>query len=162
MHRLMFLVLSVLLPVTIAAQPADLSGDWQVTQHSFGATRYALLHVDQSGDSLEPGNPEQEEPGGSKGKMPGKGPSQQPAGDPTPRLGAKGYDSALEGDPGRGKRDSIDTNMFGQAAKVPSRLQSGDAFEQYRKMMEEAIAREQVPRDYQPQVKDYFRALGEK
>jgi len=45
---------------------------------------------------------------------------------------------------------------------VPSRLPVGSAFEQYQRMMEEAIAREQVPRDYQPQVKDYFRALSEK
>ena len=52
--------------------------------------------------------------------------------------------------------------MLGHAAQVPSRLQTGAVFDQYRKMMEDAIAREQVPRDYQPQVKDYFRALGEK
>jgi hypothetical protein len=29
-------------------------------------------------------------------------------------------------------------------------------------MMEEAIAREQVPRDYQGQVKQYFQSLDEK
>src|SRR6476646_10371797 len=53
MYRLMFLLLSVLLPVTTAAQSAALSGDWQVTQHFFGATRYMTLHVDQSGDDVK-------------------------------------------------------------------------------------------------------------
>jgi acetamidase/formamidase len=53
MHRLIVLFLSVLLPVTTAAQPADLSGDWQVILHFFGATRYATLHVDQTGDSVK-------------------------------------------------------------------------------------------------------------
>ncbi len=116
----------------------------------------------ESGDSKEPGNPEQEEPGGSKGKLPGQGPGNQPKGEPTARLHAKGNDSSLEGDPRNGQKESIDTNMFGHAARVPSRLQYGGVFDQYQKMMEDAIAREQVPRDYQPQVKDYFRALGEK
>ena len=92
----------------------------------------------------------------------GNGPGGQPKGDPTSRLHAKPYDSKLEGDQGRGKKDSFETNMFGHAAQVPSRLQTGAVFDQYRTMMEDAIAREQVPRDYQPQVKDYFRALGEK
>ena len=115
-----------------------------------------------SGDSKEPGNPEQEDPGGSKGLEPGKGPSDHPQGEATPRLEAKPRDSSLEGDPRSGKKDSIETNTYGRAARVPSRLPVGSAFEQYQRMMEEAIAREQVPRDYQPQVKDYFRALSEK
>jgi len=115
-----------------------------------------------SGDSKEPGNPEQEDPGGSKGLEPGKGPSDHPQGEATPRLDAKPRDSSLEGDPRSGKKDSIETNTYGRAARVPSRLPVGSAFEQYQRMMEEAIAREQVPRDYQPQVKDYFRALSEK
>lgn len=116
----------------------------------------------ESGDSKEQGTPEQEEPGAGKGLLPGKGPGGQPKGDPTSRLHAKPYDSTLEGDQGTGKKDSFETNMFGHAAKVPSRLQTGAVFDQYRRMMEDAIAREQVPRDYQPQVKDYFRALGER
>ena len=53
MHRLMLLLLTALVPATIAAQPAALSGDWQVTMHFFGATRYATLHVDQTGDNLK-------------------------------------------------------------------------------------------------------------
>jgi hypothetical protein len=116
----------------------------------------------ESGESREPGDPDQEEPGGSKGKLPGKGPSTQPAGEATARLKARGVDTVIEGEHGKGQRDSLDTNMFGHAAKVPSRLTTGDAFDQYRRLMEDALAREEVPRDYQPQVKDYFRALSEK
>lgn len=117
---------------------------------------------DESGQSQQPGDPQQEEPGGSKGKEPGTGTSQTPTGAPTPRLGARGVDAAIEGDPRQGKKDSIDTNLLGPAARVPSRLTTGSAFDRYRKMMEDAIAREEIPRDYQPQVKDYFRALSEK
>jgi amidase len=53
MHRLMFVLVSVLTPATIVAQPAALSGDWQVTQRFFGATHYATLHVDQTGDNIK-------------------------------------------------------------------------------------------------------------
>ena len=52
--------------------------------------------------------------------------------------------------------------MLGHAAQVPSRLQTGAVFDQYRKMMEDAIAREQVPRDYHGQIKDYFQSLDER
>ncbi len=116
----------------------------------------------ESGESREQGAPDQEEPGASKGKMAGTGPGREPKGDPTPRLRATTYDTMVEGEQRDGQRDSINTNIYGQAASVPSRLRYVGAYEQYRKMMEDAIAREQVPRDYQPQVKDYFRALGEK
>ncbi|RPH54774.1 MAG: hypothetical protein EHM89_18110, partial [Acidobacteria bacterium] len=53
MHPLMFVLVSVLTPATIVAQPAALSGDWQVTQRFFGATRYATLHIDQTGDNVK-------------------------------------------------------------------------------------------------------------
>jgi acetamidase/formamidase len=49
----MFLLLSLLLPAAAIAQPVDLSGDWQVTMHFFGATRYPTLHVDQTGDQVK-------------------------------------------------------------------------------------------------------------
>ncbi len=116
----------------------------------------------ESGESREHGSPDQEDPGASKGKMAGTGPGREPKGDPTPRLRATTYDTTIEGEHRDGQKDSINTNFYGQAASVPSRLRYVGAYEQYRKMMEDAIAREQVPRDYQPQVKEYFRALGEK
>ena len=52
--------------------------------------------------------------------------------------------------------------MVGRGAAMPSRLQYLGVLGQYRKMMEESIAREQVPRDFQAQVKDYFQALDER
>jgi hypothetical protein len=114
------------------------------------------------GESRQQAAIEQEEPGAAKGKLPGSGPSQQPRGDPTARLNAPGVETSLEGERRDGAKDSLDLNMFGSAARVPSRSQYVGAFEQYRKMMEDAIAREEVPRDYQTQVKEYFRALGER
>jgi hypothetical protein len=33
---------------------------------------------------------------------------------------------------------------------------------QYRKMMEEALAKESIPLDYRTQVKEYFQALEER
>jgi hypothetical protein len=55
----------------------------------------------------------------------------------------------------------MDTNSWPRreralAATVPGVLG------QYRKQMEEDIVREQVPRDYHGQVKDYFKALDER
>jgi hypothetical protein len=116
----------------------------------------------EGGESRQQAAVEQEEPGAAKGKLPGSGPSQQPKGDPTARLNAPGVETSLEGERKDGAKDTLDLNMYGSAARVPSRSQYVGAFEQYRKMMEDAIAREQVPRDYQTQVKEYFRALGER
>jgi hypothetical protein len=116
----------------------------------------------EGGESRQQAAVEQDEPGSAKGKLPGTGPGQQPKGDPTARLGAKGVETSIEGDRREGPKDSLDLNMFGTAASVPSRSPYVGAFEQYRKMMEDAIAREQVPRDYQMQVKEYFRALGDR
>ena len=56
----------------------------------------------------------------------------------------------------------MDTNLVGRGGNVPSRLQYMGVLGQYRKQMEEDVAREQVPRDYHGQVKDYFKALDEK
>ena len=56
----------------------------------------------------------------------------------------------------------MDTNLTGRAGQMPSRLQYLGVIGQYRKMMEDAIAREAVPRDYHSQIKDYFQALDER
>jgi hypothetical protein len=117
---------------------------------------------EESGESREQGDPNQDEPGAQKGKLAGTGPSNDPKGDPTPRLDAKTFDTMVEGEQREGQRDSVEAPLYGQAAGVPSRLADTGAYEQYRRMMEDAIAREQVPRDYQSQVKDYFRAIGGK
>jgi hypothetical protein len=61
-----------------------------------------------------------------------------------------------------GKKEGMDTNLVGKGMNMPSRLQYLGVIGQYRKMMEEAIAREQVPREYQEQVKGYFQSLDER
>ena len=97
-----------------------------------------------------------------EGMLPGKGRSANAKGDPTQRLRATPYDVGVEGESRAGKKDALDTNMIGRGANMPSRLQYLGVLGQYRKMMEESIAREQVPRDFQTQVKEYFQALDEK
>lgn len=99
---------------------------------------------------------------GEEGSLPGTGRSAHPKGDPSKRLQANPYDVGVEGEPRSGRKQGFDTNLLGRGANVPSRLQYLGVFSQYRKMMEEALAQEQVPRDYQAQVKEYFQALEER
>lgn len=97
-----------------------------------------------------------------EGSYPGRGRSPSAKGDPTGRLRADPFDVGVEGEMRPGKKEGIDTNLVGRGANMPSRLQYMGVIGQYRKMMEEAIAREQVPREYQEQVKGYFQALDER
>lgn len=97
-----------------------------------------------------------------EGSLPGRGKSVNPKGDPTQRLSANPFDVGVEGEARAGRRQGMDTNLLGRGANMPSRLQYLGVLGQYRKMMEEAIAREQVPRDFQDQVKQYFQSLDEK
>jgi hypothetical protein len=114
------------------------------------------------GRGSQDGLPEDGEFPEGEGMLPGRGKSQAPKGDATQRLRGTPYDSGVEGEARPGKKDALDTNMVGRGAHTPSRLQYLGVLGQYRKAMEEAIAREQVPRDFQAQVKDYFQALDEK
>jgi hypothetical protein len=97
-----------------------------------------------------------------EGLLPGRGKSANPKGDPTHRLRGNPYDVGVEGEARPGRKDGLDTNMVGRGANMPSRLQYLGVLGQYRKMMEESIAREQVPRDFQTQVKEYFQSLDER
>ena len=97
--------------------------------------------------------------GEGEGLMPGKGRSPNPKGDATDRLRANPFDAGVEGEARSGRKEGYDTNLLGKGTSVPSRLHYMGVFGQYRKMMEEAMAREQVPRDYQSQVKEYFESL---
>jgi hypothetical protein len=111
-----------------------------------------------------PGGPGEEGdfPEGGEGLYPGKGKNPNRKGDATQRLRATPYDVGVEGDTRRGRKEGFDTNLAGRGANMPSRLQYLGVIGQYRKMMEEAIAREQVPREHQAQVKQYFQALDER
>ena len=97
-----------------------------------------------------------------EGLLPGRGKSAHAEGR-SDRSGCAAipFDVGVEGEARSGKKQGIDTNLVGRGAKCPSRLQYLGVLGQYRKMMEEAIAREQVPRDYQAQVKEYFQSLDE-
>lgn len=97
-----------------------------------------------------------------EGLLPGRGKSGSPKGDPTARLRGNPFDVGVEGEARPGRKQGIDTNMVGRGAQMASRLQYMGVLGQYRKMMEESIAREQVPRDFQNQVKEYFQALDER
>ena len=97
-----------------------------------------------------------------EGSLPGKGKSANRKGDPSQRLNTNPFDVGVEGEARSGRKDGMDTNLVGRGGNVPSRLQYLGVLGQYRKQMEEDIVREQVPRDYHGQVKDYFKALDER
>jgi len=100
--------------------------------------------------------------GEGQGSLPGKGTNPGWRGDPTNRLGQNPFDIGVEGQMRKGRRESYDTNMLGKGALNPSRLPSMSVVTQYRKMMEEALAKEAIPLDYRSQVRDYFQALEER
>jgi hypothetical protein len=106
--------------------------------------------------------PEDGDFGEGEGSMPGKGKSLSPKGEASQRLRASPYDVGVEGESRRGRKEGYDTNMTGRGGKMPARMPYLGVIGQYRKMMEDSIAREQVPRDYHAQIKDYFQALDER
>jgi len=105
---------------------------------------------------------EGEDFGEGEGLMPGKGKSSSPKGEASRRLQATPYDVGVEGESRRGRKDGYDTNMTGRGGPMASRLHYLGVIGQYRKLMEDAITREAVPRDYHAQIKDYFQALDER
>ncbi|HEV8614670.1 MAG TPA: hypothetical protein VGU22_04180 [Methylomirabilota bacterium] len=108
------------------------------------------------------GGPEDQDFGEGEGLLPGKGKSGNPKGEASQRLRASPYDVGVEGESRRGRKDGYDTNMTGRGGPMQSRLQYLGVIGQYRKMMEDAITRESVPRDFHDQIKDYFQALDER
>ena len=108
------------------------------------------------------GGPEDQDFGEGEGMMPGKGRSASPKGEASQRLRANPYDVGVEGESRRGKKDGFDTNMTGRAGKMSSRLSYMGIIGQYKKAMEDAISREQIPRDFHGQIRDYFQALDER
>ena len=108
------------------------------------------------------GGGEGEDFGEGEGLLPGKGRSVSPKGEASRRLSATPYDVGVEGESRRGRKDGYDTNMTGRGGPMASRLHYLGVIGQYRKLMEDAITREAVPRDYHSQIKDYFQALDER
>src|SRR5256886_13006685 len=85
-----------------------------------------------------------------------------PKGEATQRLRANPFDVGVEGESRRGRKDGYDTNLTGRGGSMASRLQYLGVIGQYRKAMEDAITREQVPRDFHDQIRDYFQSLDER
>jgi hypothetical protein len=110
----------------------------------------------------EGSGPEDQDFGEGEGSMPGKGKSGSPKGEASQRLRASPYDVGVEGESRNGRKEGYDTNMSGRGSKMPARMPYLGVIGQYRKMMEDSISREQVPRDYHAQIKDYFQALDER
>jgi hypothetical protein len=110
----------------------------------------------------EGGGPDEHDFGEGEGLMPGRGRSGSPKGEATQRLRGNPYDVGVEGESRRGRKEGYDTNMTGRGGQMGSRMQYLGVVGQYRKMMEDAIARESIPRDFHSQIKDYFQALDER
>ncbi len=110
------------------------------------------------------GRPGEDEPdfGEGMGSLPGKGTNPGWRGDPSARLGQNPFDIGVEGQMRKGRRESYDTNLLGKGAQNPSRMPSMSVVTQYRKMMEEALAKESIPLDYRSQIRDYFQSLEER
>jgi hypothetical protein len=106
--------------------------------------------------------PDEGDFGEGEGLLPGRGKSGAPKGEATQRLRASPYDVGVEGESRRGRKEGYDTNLTGRAGRTPSRLTYLGVIGQYRKSMEDALSREQVPRDYHEQIRDYFQALDER
>src|SRR5438093_1526928 len=106
--------------------------------------------------------PEDQDFGEGEGLMPGKGRSGNPKGEATQRLRANPFDVGVEGESRRGRKEGYDTNLTGRGGSMASRLQYLGVIGQYRKQMEDAITREQVPRDFHDQIRSYFQALDER
>lgn len=109
-----------------------------------------------------PGGPEDMDFSEGEGLLPGRGRSPNPKGEATRRLQASPYDVGVEGQTRRGRKEGYDTNLAGRSGPMASRLHYLGIIGSYRKQMEDALAREQVPRDYHDQIRDYFQALDER
>jgi hypothetical protein len=123
-----------------------------------GPSRQADASQGKDGQGKDGQGKEGQDPG-TGGSLPGTEPSLQTRGEATARVGGEKQDSMLEGDLREGQMEAYDTNMTGQGADAPSRLPYMEVFSQYRKQMEEALAKEPIPFSYREQVKEYFRIL---
>jgi hypothetical protein len=125
------------------------------------SSRSASASRDRRGGG-EGGGPDDQDFGEGEGLLPGKGRSSSPKGEATGRLRASPFDVGVEGESRRGRKEGYDTNLTGRGGQMGSRLQYLGVISQYRKQMEDALARESVPRDFHSQIKDYFQALDER
>ncbi|MSQ51376.1 MAG: hypothetical protein EXR28_05760 [Betaproteobacteria bacterium] len=74
------------------------------------------------------------------------------------RLRSTPYDAGVEGQR-RGRMPAVETGQTTRPQSTAMQLQLMGDMIQYRRAMEDAITREQVPRDYHDQIRDYFKSL---
>jgi len=89
----------------------------------------------------------------------GRGPEGK--GKPSARLRSTPYNTVVQGER-RNRQPNLETQAQGNSAATPEGAQTLGVLGQYRRMMEDAITREQVPRDYHGQIRDYFKSLNER
>jgi hypothetical protein len=152
------------------------------TEHALQATERALAKMgaienrDRSRHSLKGGRePDRQRSGGqspggnedhddsdmgnNRGSLAGKGKSPSTKGGATARIRAKPYDTRVESNARSGRKGGFEADFLGRGAHLPSELPYLSTYSLYRKMMEEALAQEEVPRGYRKQVKEYFQSL---
>jgi hypothetical protein len=96
---------------------------------------------------------------GASGESAGSGRNAASKGKPTPRLRSTPYDAGIEGAQ-RGGQPSYETRSASRGAS-DAQLQYLGELGQYRRQMEDAISREQIPRGYHEQIRRYFNSLNE-
>ncbi len=96
-----------------------------------------------------------------EGIAPGLGRSTDAKGRPTARLRSTPFTSGVQGAQ-RGRVPLYETQVPGSTGRADGPPPQVGVFGQYRRLMEDAITREQVPRDYHEQIRDYFKSLNER
>ena len=140
----------------------DVLGKLRLTEEQQRASKMLKGGPDGKGDraseSNEAGEASQSslnQTGASDGKGTGPNGAAQSA-----RLRSTPYDAAIQGQR-RGRAPGTETDMMSRPGALGAQLQYMGEIGQYRRQMEDAIAREQIPRDYHNQIRDYFKSLQE-
>jgi hypothetical protein len=96
---------------------------------------------------------------GREGDLAGSGRGPSAKGKPSPRLRSTPYDAGVEG-ARRGGLPSFEARAANKGGSQLN-LQYLGAIGQYRRQMEDAMSREQIPRGYHDQIRNYFKSLNE-
>ena len=109
-----------------------------------------------SSDEREAGSRSDQDRRGSYSLAQSKGAADK--GKASARLRSTPYDTGIQGQR-RGRMPNVDTQMTSRPGASGFQAQYLGEIGQYRRLMEDAIAREQVPRAYHDQIRDYFKSL---
>jgi len=73
------------------------------------------------------------------------------------RIDAQTHDTRIRGQEGKGKELSVPVR--GAPQRQPSMAPYYEVYDSYAREAEDALAREDIPRSYERQVRDYFRSI---